>query len=847
MPASFDFGPPPAITHNPAQRLDPTLPRLPKFDPQQVFEQWAQLLKQMTGIDLSSPESLFTSIIGKLQELLGPIFGGINLTGGLTPEQIWAATIANPIKSLTGVDLSSPAALVASIIHLITGGNKFPGVLAISRIANVIQDLLDGAGDFLTAESVTDNPFWDWDSVMPGFISGGSIRANANGTQQVMRSEPFEVFPGQTLELRAAAQWTGASAIAGSNPVKVGFTPFDVAGNPLTDVIRGSLQPSGDHGWQWVPVQDKWPVPAGVKHVAQLLILDSGATAGTFRYSNAASWASNLLDLGAIKDLREMVDAVGGAVNSGVHDIEERLQAITADGKITATEIVGLIQQAQVSGLAIMQTIINQILDILNGNIVTPINSLVQGVKDWFGLNQNKTQALNNSGQMAGSAITGAINEAATGLGALRDAIGAGLGFLGGSMTNQDAQNQAIQVAQIAQQAAAAAAAANAQLAKSQGQQNAGAGGLSYTTTFGGADAASLPAEFSGNNLCIRGANGYAGINSALGDGTYFVTCNKLYATDDQSIAVVLGDQGGSIAAPIYALFQSDSAYTAGVAVRIDYSSVILGSYTRSGNSFTFSPFSGGAWSGSLGQGTLVEVHNVGTSWSVSVGGNVVLSISNSSTTFGPSRRNGGGVVMARATVSLGWFQGTRQYDGFRLAALTLSDYVIPTYAGSGAIMTRTVTTATGSTKGSNQLLPSNFFGNNQASTSDLAVDLSTGKFTVSIAGWYQIVLSFATNSAGFNPPANSSAILSPLLYRNGSVYQTGNSAVMSRINTAAGDSLDSYPVPVLSATFMLYLAVGDYVQGGYCATGGTGSPIAADSGGTQTYMSIALINRSQL
>lgn len=224
MPASIDLGSYPAITHHPAQRLDPTLPRLPQFDPQQVFEQWAQLLKQMTGIDLSSPEALFTSIIGKLQEILGPIFGGINLTGGLTPEQIWAATIANPIKSLTGVDLSSPAALVASIIHLITGGSKFPGVLAISRIANVIQDLLDGAGDFLTADSVTNNPYWDWDSVMPGFVSGGSIRATANGTQQVMRSEPSRSS--------AAKRWSCGQRRNGPGPAPLRDRTRSRSGSP---------------------------------------------------------------------------------------------------------------------------------------------------------------------------------------------------------------------------------------------------------------------------------------------------------------------------------------------------------------------------------------------------------------------------------------------------------------------------------------------------------------------------------------------------------------------------------------------------------------------------------------
>ncbi|CPR84656.1 MULTISPECIES: hypothetical protein [Mycobacteroides] len=312
-------------------------------------------------------------------------------------------------KALQGIDLTNPGAVLNAILEAAGKALGFSGVLSISRIANIIQDLINGAGEFLTAESVEGNPFFQWDSVMPGFISGGSIRATANGTQQVMRSEPFEVFPGQTLELRAASQWTGASATAGSNPVKVGFTPFDAAGNPLADVIRGTLQPSGDHGWQWVPVADKWPVPSGVKYVSQLLILDSGATAGTFWFSNASAWASNLLDLGLVKDLREMVDAIGGSVNSEVATIEARLQAITADGKITASEIVGLIQQAQVSGLAIMQTVINQILDILNGNIVTPINSLVQGVKDWFGLNQNKTQALNTSGQLDAGNLVGEI------------------------------------------------------------------------------------------------------------------------------------------------------------------------------------------------------------------------------------------------------------------------------------------------------------------------------------------------------------------------------------------------------------------------------------------------------
>ncbi|CPX21232.1 Uncharacterised protein [Mycobacteroides abscessus] len=102
-----------------------------------------------------------------------------------------------------------------------------------------------------------------------------------------------------------------------------------------------------------------------------------------------------------------MVDAIGGTVNSEVADITARLQAITADGKITVTEFEGLIQQAQVAGLVIIQTVLNQIRDVINGLVVTPVNSIVQDFKNWFGLNQNKTQSLNDSGQIAKDAVDG--------------------------------------------------------------------------------------------------------------------------------------------------------------------------------------------------------------------------------------------------------------------------------------------------------------------------------------------------------------------------------------------------------------------------------------------------------
>ncbi|ORA55168.1 hypothetical protein [Mycobacteroides franklinii] len=767
--------------------------------------------------------------------------------------------VVDVIYELTGLDLSelkealeginlSPGAILATIVELAGKALGFPGVLSISRIANIIQDLINGAGEFLNADSVTGNPYWSWDSVMPGFLSGGSIRATANGTQQVIRSEPFPVFPGQTLELRAASQWTGATATAGSNPVKVGFTPFDPAGNPLPDVIRGSLQPSGDHGWQWVPVQDKWPVPPGVAQVSELLILDSGATAGTFRFSNASAWASNLLDLSLVKDLREMVDAIGGAVNSEVANITARLQAITADGKITASEIQGLIQQAQVSGLVIIQTVLNQIKDVINGLVVTPINGIVQDFKNWFGLNQNKTQALNSSGQMAGSAITGAISEAVTGIGSLKDGIvNAATGQSGSGFDLVAVINGLIGVKQSADQAGAAAAAVAALQAKLQGQQNAAGGGLNYTSVFGGADGAALPVEFTGADLKVRGNNGYAGIAASKPDGTYVVTCNKQYSTDDQSLAVVLGDQGGSTNVPEYHLFHSDSGYTAGACLKIDNGSATIGSYTRSGASITFTPFSGGSWSGTLGQGSLVEVHNVGTTWTLTVGGNTVLSVTSSAVTFGASTRYGGGFVMQRATVNNGWFQGTTTYDSFRVAAITLSDYIEPIYLGSGAVMARTntaaVTVATGTT-----VLPNSFYTVVQAATPDIACNLTTGTMTVSLSGWYLAKVSTKSNISA--TATNSSGQAQPAIFVNSTttVSKLGLPQQYSRSNSSDGSIDLTIPVLALSDSFVIYLNAGDVVRAGQViGANATTRQLTGDSAGTATYLSLSLLNRSQI
>ncbi|SKM40070.1 bacteriophage membrane protein [Mycobacteroides abscessus subsp. massiliense] len=765
-----------------------------------------------------------------------------------------------------------------------------PGLLPLiplSQIGEWFPNLILNGG-FDDAKTLQDNPDWSWDGTVGRSGPLGSVKTVVSGVMKILHSNDIPVVAGQKMTLESWAQWSSFSAPAGTNPIRLiashylNGAPVMSGGQPVRTVIA-SFQPPTADSTTWEHLTGSFPVPAGVDAIRVSLQVTADATAGLVWFDDANAIKVGKLPLDYVQDLvgqlqqftddigeafnqlaekvgldrfKEFFDTVGGKINAEISDITGRLQAIGADGKIDAAEVLGLLglgnipllPQNKVTDLPDLNAQLNQIRDIFAGLVVTPINSTIQSVKDWFTGNNNKTQGLNSSGQLAGSAITGLISEAATGIGSLKDGIvNAATGQNGSGFDLVAVMNSLIGVKQIADQAGAAAAAANAQLAKSQGQQNAAGGGLNYTTVFGGADGAALPAVFTGSDLKVRGNNGYAGIAASKPDGTYVVTCNKQYSTDDQSLAVVLGDQGGSLNAPEYHLFHSDSGYTAGACLKIDNGSATIGSYTRSGASITFTAFSGGTWSGALGQGSLVEVHNVGTTWTLAVNGNTVLSVTSSAVTFGASTRYGGGFVMQRATVSNGWFQGTTTYDSFRVAAITLSDYVDPVYLGSGATMARTsatnVTIATGTT-----VLPNSFYSVVQSATPDIACNLTNGTMTVSLSGWYLAKLS--TKSNIFTNSTNSSGQANPAIFVNSTTTPSklGLPQQYSRSNSSDGSVDLTIPVLSLSDSFVIYLNAGDVVRGGQVlGSNASTRQVTGDSAGTATYLSLALLNRSQI
>ncbi len=633
----------------------------------------------------------------------------------------------------------------------------FNGIVPVSWLADVIQDLANGAGEFLNADSIAGGPF-AWDGVVPGWLSGGSARGTADGTTQILRTDQFSVREGQTLSQRAATMWSGYSGSGAT--IKTGWSFWDAAGALIADVTKGSITPGGASGaWQWIPVTTH-TVPAGAASAAQFIELGPGATAGNVWFSNARPWASNLLDLELVTDLREMVDAIGGSVNSEVANIEARLQAITSDGKITASELVGLIQQAQVSGLAIMQTVINQILDILNGNIVTPINSLVQGVKDWFGLNNNKTQKLAGNGTMAAGDVTGnfdmsRVNDLVSNLGNMLSGVktgadGTATGTTGTILDQIDqAKTSLLSLLGLSQDALKSAIAAQTTLQEQETEQNTG-GGNSYSFVFSGADGAALNSTDwttgpTPGDVTIRGDSGYAGVRNGNGDGYFFASPNYTYATDGQSASFVLGDtRNGNYYSGGY--IRCDSGRTQGAYCLAKEGEIRIGKFTRSGSSWSFNtPLTLQTGLSAVKQGARIEIRCSGNNYFVRVNGRQILSATDASNTISI------GAAYRYSMFSVQRASPFFTYDSYRIAAFAMSDY---TSAGAGFSMSNSWSIRRDSTADvtygpySSGAFPSGFFTFNDYTTDVTLDDLGTARIEIATTGLYRISTTYRSVTA---------------------------------------------------------------------------------------------------
>ena len=154
---------------------------------------------------------------------------------------------------------------------------------------------------------------------------------------------------------------------------------------------------------------------------------------------------------------------------------------------------------------------------------------------------------------------------------------------------------------------------------------------------------------------------------------------------------------------------------------------------------------------------------------------------------------------------------------------------------GSGLRAYRT-NTGTGAVSSGANIFPLGWF-NNVDRTPDLTYDSLTGRVTVSVEGWYQCILQQHGDSAvSFGTALRNRAVL----WRNGTggVRQVAQEGWNRPVN-------DSVGFRGISGTFLIYLKAGDWVEPGYWSDGALSGVLSANTGGTLTWFSVALVNRS--
>jgi hypothetical protein len=186
-----------------------------------------------------------------------------------------------------------------------------------------------------------------------------------------------------------------------------------------------------------------------------------------------------------------------------------------------------------------------------------------------------------------------------------------------------------------------------------------------------------------------------------------------------------------------------------------------------------------------------------------------------------------------------------------KLASTVVSDIksqVAAGTVGSGSRLVKTGASSWGVTPTGRNKFALGFFTSNPITSTDITAVMEdsifqgtyygtyyNGTFRVTNPGWYMVEVAFRVNTAftaGFN--------IAPVLFKDGAVHKVGTDIIQTATRTSR----------YVQAGWMVYLTANQIVGGGYdAAVGGSQTNWANffqdDNTGVETYISIALLNRS--
>lgn len=333
MPRAYDRRPL-VIDRNPLWSIMPELPKLNRDAPA-FYTMLIESIKNLTGLDLTSPETLVASI-------------GDLISSGLGLDQI--------AKMFGFIDIPETVEQLGQWLrpHLF---GQIPswrlGNIPAAHIGNFNPELLDDPG-FDFASTIANNPSYVWDGTVGRGSTLGSARTTADGTVRILRSNRFEVSPGQKLYVKAYAFWKGLTYTAGAGgPIRLSVTLYN-GDTIVSSHVVSSVSPVSADASDWALLAGEYQIAAGatVTHAAVMLSVGSEATAGSVWFDDGSARKVGLIaqELIAglqaaiqarIDEFQAVLDAFKGAAGGTIADIQTALNNAGQDIRDAIVQALG--------------------------------------------------------------------------------------------------------------------------------------------------------------------------------------------------------------------------------------------------------------------------------------------------------------------------------------------------------------------------------------------------------------------------------------------------------------------------------------------------------------------------
>ncbi|AEL98183.1 minor tail protein [Mycobacterium phage BigNuz] len=413
-------------------------------------DEFVDQVRDNAGIDLSSWEAFLgslddgkgidlpfiTAFIGGAQQF----FGDIDFTAPdfdpVAAAREFVHTIVQPFLNI-----------VSRIVPALFGPLPI-GMLTDERITLLLEGGFDDAVTIVEGSGYAHDP--DDGATTPL----GCAVVELDGQWHLLTTEPVRVAPGWVLKAGSKVKYIDVEAAPNSNAIRIELVPYNgtEAGEPVW--MASDESPEGSHDWDDLEPSTEYTVPAtGVTHVGLQLVTSDEATAGRAKWDNVylqstekipqaftkdlpedlasllnfvRSWVESALEalgidpsgnlLDDILDLSDEIEWIRDRAQQGFEDAAAALGdlgALATNLLTNPAAVLGEIGQDLVTGLPTalgdLQTTLNQIGEVFDGVVVTPVNSIVQAIKDWWSTIAGKTQNLNSSGKLDASNLVGQV------------------------------------------------------------------------------------------------------------------------------------------------------------------------------------------------------------------------------------------------------------------------------------------------------------------------------------------------------------------------------------------------------------------------------------------------------